>query len=96
MTKEEDNNAEMRDLDLAMRTSLTEAEEQKSKAKPLEEYNAQELQQHFKGSLLLAAVSCSPCLRSLTSYVIADIIIWMSKFVLALTSVLLSEYLLLQ
>lgn len=57
MTKDDDNDAEMRDLDLAMRTSLTEAEEQKNKEKPLEEYSAEELQQHFKGSLVLAAVS---------------------------------------
>jgi hypothetical protein len=56
MTNYDDAAAEMHDLDQAMRASLNEAEEQKSKEKCLDEYRAEELAQHFKGSLLLSAV----------------------------------------
>lgn len=65
-TAQDDLEAEKRDLELAMQASLREEEERKSQQTPLEQQTPEQLLQHFKGSILLAAVRClSPSACSL-------------------------------
>ncbi|EIE23735.1 hypothetical protein COCSUDRAFT_63260 [Coccomyxa subellipsoidea C-169] len=59
-TAQDDLEAEKRDLELAMQASLREEEERKSQQTPLEQQTPEQLLQHFKGSILLAALRASP------------------------------------
>ncbi|KAK9905522.1 hypothetical protein WJX75_001518 [Coccomyxa subellipsoidea] len=59
-TAQDDLEAEKRDLELAMQASLREEEERKSQQTPLEQQTPEQLLQHFKGSILLAALRKSP------------------------------------